>query len=79
MSCGIETALAELGRGHVTWEQLHPRGRSELERAGNDASGPWGTEPSEDRRILQLGERYRSGVMAGAMRRRAQKGIDKRQ
>ncbi len=65
MKCGIETALAALDRGHVTWDQLHPKVRRQLVLHGYSEVDPWGTEPSADRVVLKTGDRNRGGGSGG--------------
>ncbi len=63
MSCDTNTALDALRRGHVTWQQLHPRVRDRLmvrgyrEQRGYCVNGvPEGMTP------LQHGERKRQNT-----------------
>jgi len=60
-TCENETALAALRRCHVTWDQLHPRVRLRLERAGCAATSLEARARTAHQRPLQPGERTRGG------------------
>ena len=60
-TCENETALAALRRCHVTWDQLHPRVRLRLERAGYFIETTIKIPRTAHQRPMQPGERTRGG------------------